>query len=114
MLRRLLGGGIPDLITVLVSARANGGYDVQFIYSGRPAIPKEPPPMATLTETRTAVDALIRDRYLGDERLAQRLLTEYIGVGYTIYPWPPAKMPRPEDAEGAGQPDRRIPRDRRR
>ena len=95
MLRRLLlGGGMPDLITVLVTTHADGGYDVQYIYSGRPAIPKEPPPMATLTETRTTVDALIRDRFLGDEHFAQQLRSQHIGVGYTIYPWRSAKMPK--------------------
>jgi hypothetical protein len=88
MLRRLfVGREMPDLITALVTPRKKGGYEVQLIAETGREIPKQPGPTASLTETRTIVDPLITNYYMQDELFAELLLTQLLGVGYTMYPW---------------------------
>ena len=93
MLRRLFGPKLPDLVTVL-TIRQEDGYEVSFVADPGVDVPKAPRPMATLTETRTVVDALLADHYMRSERFATPLLERQVGVGYAIYPWKESKVPK--------------------
>jgi hypothetical protein len=86
VLGRLFGSQRPDLLTVLMTRRKDGLFEVQYI--GDDAAPKEPRPAATIAELRTAVDSAIVAHY------GSKLPTAGMSVGYAIYPWRETKVPK--------------------